>query len=97
MKKKIIKSECKRNYDVFSYRHTGFTLCFSHVNLYFSHFCTSFFIGSQRIYVQKYIICSLLSGIDYVTDKINDVMLSALSIIESYIFLNEKHSFCPQS
>ena len=46
--------------------------------LYFSHFCTSFFIGSRRICLRAkvcnlgFIICSLLSGIDYVTDKLKE-------------------------
>ena len=52
-------------------------LCFSHVNsLYFRYLCTSFFIGSHRICLCAkvcnlgFIVCSLLSGIDYVTDKL---------------------------
>ena len=46
--------------------------------LYFSHFFTSFFIGLRRICVHAtvrtlvFIICSLLAGIDCVTDKLKD-------------------------
>ena len=44
--------------------------------LHFSHFFISFFIGLRRICLRAkarnlvFIICSLLVGIDYVTDKL---------------------------
>ena len=46
--------------------------------LYFSHFFFFFFIGLRRICVRAklctlvFIICSLLAGIDCVTDKLKD-------------------------
>ena len=45
----IVKSEWKRNYDVFSERPTGFTLCFSHLNGMFQSIFTGFFTGLRRI------------------------------------------------
>ena len=45
----IVKPEWKRNYDVFSLRPTGFTLCFSRVNTTFRSIFTGFFIGLRRI------------------------------------------------
>ena len=61
------------------------------MNLYFSHFCTSFFIGSHRICLCAkvcnlvFIICSLLSEIDYVTDKLKATfswMKNTLSVLK---------------
>ena len=61
---------------VFSLRPTGFISCFSHVNAIFQSFFSSFFIGLRRICLRAkvrnlvFIICSLLVGIDCVTDKL---------------------------
>ena len=76
-KKYIKKSEWKRNYDLFSERPTGFTLCFSHVNVIFQSFFQKFLIGLRRICLRAKVrnlvsslFCSLLVGMDCVTDKL---------------------------
>ena len=60
-------------------------LCFSHVNAIFqSFFFLSFFIGLRRICLHAYvlnlvfIICSLLVGIDCVSDKLKATFSSLL-------------------
>ena len=63
-----------------SERSNGFTLCFSNVNAIFQSIFHKFFIGLHRIHLHAkvcnlvFIICSLVVGIDCVTDKLNVVL-----------------------
>ena len=61
---------------MFSFWPTGFTLCFSHINAIFQSFFHKFFLGlrwiclSAKVCNLVFIICSLIVGIDCVTDKL---------------------------
>ena len=52
--KYIIKSECKRNYDVFLNRPTSFPLCFSHVKAIFQ----SFFSQVSSVGLRRICLCA---------------------------------------
>ena len=70
---KIYHKICiKRNYDVLSWRPTGFMLCFSHVNAIFQSIFHSFIQNLLHAKVGNlvFIICSLLVRMNYVTDKL---------------------------
>ena len=90
-KKYIIKSEWKRNYDLFSERPSGFTLCISHKNVIFQSFFQKFLIGLCRICLRAkvhnlvFIICSLLLGSDCVTDKLKATC--------TFSWMKKTHSF----